>query len=52
MRFLRRSTNLMFLLSSGSHLDYEGYRQWMIRSPPELFESIRFVLCLDDLAFV
>ncbi|KAK8796615.1 hypothetical protein WA588_000744 [Blastocystis sp. NMH] len=43
-------TNLMFLLSSGSHLDYEGYRQWMIRSPPELFESIRFVLCLDDLA--
>ena len=42
----------MFLLSSGSHLDYEGYRQWMIRSPPELFESIRLVLCLDDLAFV
>lgn len=41
----------MFLLSSGSHLDYEGYRQWMIRSSPELFESIRFVLCLDDLMF-
>ena len=39
----------MFLLSSGGHLDFEGYRQWMIRTSPELFEKIRFVLCLDDL---
>ena len=43
------SYNLMFLFSSGSHLDYEGYRQWMIHSPPELFEAVRFVLCLDEL---
>lgn len=39
----------MFLLSSGGHADYEGFRQWMIRSTPELLGNVQFVLCLDDL---
>ena len=39
----------MFLLSSGGHADYEGFRQWMIRSAPELLANVQFVLCLDDL---
>ena len=43
--------NLMFLFSSGSHLDYEGYRQWMIHSSPELFDNIKFVLCIDELTY-
>ena len=46
------SFNLLFLLSGGGHLDYEGFRQWMIRSPPELFDSVRFVLSLDDLMYL
>ena len=46
------SYNLMFLFTSGSHLDYEGYRQWIIHSTPELFDAIRFVLCLDELTYI
>lgn len=42
--------NLMFLFSSGGHLDYEGYRQWMIHESPALFDNIKFVLCIDELA--
>lgn len=42
--------NLVFLFTSGGHLDYEGYRQWMIHASPELFEHIKFVLCIDELA--
>lgn len=44
-----RRYNLMFLLSSGGHADYEGFRQWMIHSTPELLANVQFVLCLDDL---
>ncbi|KAK8825034.1 hypothetical protein WA556_006323 [Blastocystis sp. ATCC 50177/Nand II] len=42
--------NLQFLLSSGGHADFEGFRQWMIRSSPEALSRVQFVLCLDDLS--
>ena len=48
-RSLPSSYNLLFLLSGGAHLDFEGFRQWMIRSPPELFDTVHCVLSLDDL---
>jgi hypothetical protein len=43
--------NLAFLLSSGGHLDYEGYRQWMLKASPEFLASVQFVLCLEDLGW-
>ena len=33
-------------------MDFEGFRQWMIRSSPEALARVQFVLCLDDLRWV
>ncbi|EFA80396.1 hypothetical protein PPL_07230 [Heterostelium album PN500] len=41
--------NILFLLSGGSSLNFEGTRKWLDQQPMIVTESIEFVLCLDSI---
>jgi hypothetical protein len=51
--YLRSGTegkyNILFVLTSGAHLNYEGTKTWLNNLDSRLKETIEFALCLDSL---
>lgn len=44
--------NLLFLLTSGGHMNFGGTRDWLEQLDVQLMDSIDFVICLEDLEHV
>ncbi|KAL0488923.1 hypothetical protein AKO1_009096 [Acrasis kona] len=45
----RGSYDLMFVLTSGGRLNYEGARHWIQKLPHATLDKLSFVLCLESL---
>ena len=46
----RGSYNLLFVLTSGGRLNYEGSRHWIQKLDQKTLDHLQFVLCLESIA--